>query len=596
MTKTTAGIGTLEQHDPTDLALYHKNPNVGDVDAIAGSLLVNRQYRPVVVNRGTHTGRPMEVLAGNHCVDTKTEALTRRGWVNGYDLREDDTILSCDKDGQLRWSHIKSIFRNWNYDGPMYRLSNQAIDAFVSPGHKFLLSDGTLKPVENLVTNDVIVAMGDAVQSDSQVYSDAFVEVVGWAVTEGNFRVGKARTLPYVKPATRWVRISQKPGPKADRIELALKRCGAEFKVGKSGRQGRVLTFNVAGEVANKLHDIAPNRVMSLDFINELSSDQRRLLIETMIDGDGYRHGVTRYYVQRDPEHMAALAYLAALSGFTSSQRLRVPPETTGEYRNAKPYLEMTIHGDGERSRRRSHFRPKWRTEEHYKGLIWCPETEYGTFVARRGGKVYVTGNTVKAMRNLAEQHPDDLDWQIIDCYVIDVDNDRAARIVLADNRTAELGTIDDELLLDLIDTLPDLDGTGYDTDYIDMLEETVGHGDGIDGIADDTDDDRAPNTGELLQLLDVTVADPEFQPDHGTVWQLGHHILVIARVTDEHELWVQYLDDGVEFSPYPNPALTLTDRGRSTPMVLVQPNRMMAGVLMDLHQQAFNEEATKIK
>lgn len=269
MTKTTAGIGTLEQHDPTDLALYHKNPNVGDVDAIAGSLLVNRQYRPVVVNRGTHTGRPMEVLAGNH---------------------------------------------------------------------------------------------------------------------------------------------------------------------------------------------------------------------------------------------------------------------------------------------------------------------------------------TVKAMRNLAEQHPDDLDWQIIDCYVIDVDNDRAARIVLADNRTAELGTIDDELLLDLIDTLPDLDGTGYDTDYIDMLEETVGHGDGIDGIADDTDDDRAPNTGELLQLLDVTVADPEFQPDHGTVWQLGHHILVIARVTDEHELWVQYLDDGVEFSPYPNPALTLTDRGRSTPMVLVQPNRMMAGVLMDLHQQAFNEEATKIK
>lgn len=59
-------MGALEQHHPADLATYHKNPRIGDVGAIADSLRVNRQYRPIVVNRGTHTGRPMEVLAGNH--------------------------------------------------------------------------------------------------------------------------------------------------------------------------------------------------------------------------------------------------------------------------------------------------------------------------------------------------------------------------------------------------------------------------------------------------------------------------------------------------------------------------------------------------
>lgn len=32
--------------------------------------------------------------------------------------------------------------------------------------------------------------------------------------------------------------------------------------------------------------------------------------------------------------------------------------------------------------------------EEEYTGRIWCPKTEYGTFVARRNGTVYVTGNT----------------------------------------------------------------------------------------------------------------------------------------------------------------------------------------------------------
>jgi hypothetical protein len=29
-----------------------------------------------------------------------------------------------------------------------------------------------------------------------------------------------------------------------------------------------------------------------------------------------------------------------------------------------------------------------------YQGQVWCPETEYGCFVARRSGKVYLTGNT----------------------------------------------------------------------------------------------------------------------------------------------------------------------------------------------------------
>ena len=49
-----------------DLRTYHRNPRKGNPELIARSLRVNGQYRPLVVNRGTHTGRPNEVLAGNH--------------------------------------------------------------------------------------------------------------------------------------------------------------------------------------------------------------------------------------------------------------------------------------------------------------------------------------------------------------------------------------------------------------------------------------------------------------------------------------------------------------------------------------------------
>ncbi|WP_248240575.1 DNA modification methylase [Microbacterium kunmingense] len=49
-----------------DLSLFHRNPRRGDVRAIAESLTAHGQYRPLVVNVGTLTGRPNEILAGNH--------------------------------------------------------------------------------------------------------------------------------------------------------------------------------------------------------------------------------------------------------------------------------------------------------------------------------------------------------------------------------------------------------------------------------------------------------------------------------------------------------------------------------------------------
>lgn len=63
---TTQRIGTPATLPPSDLNTFHANPRRGNVPAIAESLATNGQFRPIVVNKGTHTGRPNEVLAGNH--------------------------------------------------------------------------------------------------------------------------------------------------------------------------------------------------------------------------------------------------------------------------------------------------------------------------------------------------------------------------------------------------------------------------------------------------------------------------------------------------------------------------------------------------
>ena len=63
------------------------------------------------------------------------------------------------------------------------------------------------------------------------------------------------------------------------------------------------------------------------------------------------------------------------------------------------------------------------------------------------------------------------LGWTHIAATFVDVDEDQSARIVLADNRTADLGDYDDTLLADMLKGMDgDLVGTGYTQDDLDKM------------------------------------------------------------------------------------------------------------------------------
>ena len=79
--------------------------------------------------------------------------------------------------------------------------------------------------------------------------------------------------------------------------------------------------------------------------------------------------------------------------------------------------------------------------------------------------------------------------------------SNEATRILLADNRTADLGNYDDGLLAQLLrdlDADTGLIGTGYDNDDLDTLLATIeepGHGFGVN----DPEPPRCPNCGYTL-------------------------------------------------------------------------------------------------
>jgi|GEM_PF-5951753 len=78
--------------DVTDLTPHHSNPRRGNVDLIAESLQANGQYRAIVVNRGSVTGRPFEVLAGNHTL----KAAVQLGWetISAHIIDVDDNTAT----------------------------------------------------------------------------------------------------------------------------------------------------------------------------------------------------------------------------------------------------------------------------------------------------------------------------------------------------------------------------------------------------------------------------------------------------------------------------------------------------------------------
>jgi ParB-like chromosome segregation protein Spo0J len=59
---------------------------------------------------------------------------------------------------------------------------------------------------------------------------------------------------------------------------------------------------------------------------------------------------------------------------------------------------------------------------------------------------------------------------QAVPVIWMDVDDDTAKRIMLADNRTSRLGMDDPAALADLLQSLPSLEGTGFDSEALQEL------------------------------------------------------------------------------------------------------------------------------
>jgi ParB-like chromosome segregation protein Spo0J len=139
----------------------------------------------------------------------------------------------------------------------------------------------------------------------------------------------------------------------------------------------------------------------------------------------------------------------------------------------------------------------------------------YGAVIAQKSTGCILAGNHRfrVAVKRGAKEIP--VIWR-------DVDDETATRIMLADNKTADLGTYDEETLTTLLEGLETLDGTGYGLDLVQEAEESPPAADGDGEVPEDK---YAPSWGVIVVCEDEAHQEKVYEE----LLEAGHQVRVVA-------------------------------------------------------------------
>ncbi|GAA3244021.1 hypothetical protein GCM10010468_82160 [Actinocorallia longicatena] len=312
-----------------------------------------------------------------------------------------------------------------------------------------LMAKAAVTPASQDIYERLVLAAPSADLPTEPKYSDALVETVAWYYTEGDLGERPGRHTPRVAISQSHLinpenvaRIGQALtvlfGPESDAFDKggryasgesidrraaakALRADSPKMSANEIGRRlgvsgvmagkylrddarirdgrprwrkvlasgGRMTRFklNAAAEV---VLEHAPSRIVSLDFIRSLTSSQLELFLDVSVRGDGYlMGGTTMVFSQKDPRMVEAFELAAILSGRSPRRSQHVGIGASADGPRTKVQESVIVSGKTFFSAKSRHL-----SQETHTGILWCPTTANGTWLAQHHGDAFYTGNS----------------------------------------------------------------------------------------------------------------------------------------------------------------------------------------------------------
>lgn len=345
------------------------------------------------------------------CADEQTEILTDEGWKRYDEVRVGEHVLTLNHDtGVAEWQPTSRINVFDAAPRQMLSMEGQRHSSLTTMDHRWPVMsaarrDGGIrlreprwKTSENLTTEDRIrVAAPCANLPTIAKYSDAVVELVAWTWTEGTILPGGSSLRIYqsekVNPqhcASIRAALTAEFGPacKLDMRTIREQQIAAWRE--ETNPTTGITSFHLNVWASRPILDhLDEQKVVDPLFISRLTQSQLELFVNKSIDGDGQRRNGVDILGQRVEERNRSFEMACILLGRPvntvayDEKRPERKPGTKQFFTSARGNDTITIHNKGTFKRE---------IVEH-NGIVWCPTTPNGTWLARRRGTVYFTGN-----------------------------------------------------------------------------------------------------------------------------------------------------------------------------------------------------------
>jgi hypothetical protein len=382
---------------------------MGQQGGVSGDVFVKIAYEPAWTTGIGPDGLPIEgvpqiPMAGRvkilplnsaFCLTEDTEILTKRGWLHHADLTTLDEAASLNPEtNEIVWTSVEQV-NVFDWDGPLAKWENERFDVLSTPEHRWIYKDGRNKASIKLTSDlqnsrhnggRLIVAGGEShLFAETATFTDDFVRLVGWFVTEGHwFNKGTAWQAPgFTQSASVYPQY-------ADEIHSLLE----PYEASRYVYEGKADVWYAASLRETMLDAVGLDKRFDINLLQKLTVDQAQILFETLIKGDGNvrKDANTTTFAQSDPGRVDDFQTLCMMLGKRTNVRWR--QRSVGA-----PTADITMYSNDT-----VNVTNLERTEENYVGKVWCPTTGTGTWVARRNGISFYTGNC------FPEWHPHDRD------------------------------------------------------------------------------------------------------------------------------------------------------------------------------------------